>query len=217
MIRNPISGQTRREELVNALTHGIGFGLSIAALVILVVFAAQKSDPWKIVSFSIYGAALITLYSASTIYHAINYERGKRILQIIDHSSIFILIAGTYTPYLLVNMRGVWGWSLFGFIWGLAWIGIISKAKNGTMGDKRSVIIYLIMGWIIIIAFKKMIDTIQIMGFVWLLIGGISYSLGVILFMLGNKLPYSHSIWHLFVLGGSITHFFGILFYVLPY
>ncbi len=215
--RNFISKQTKLEEVANVLTHSIGIALGIAGLAILVVFASMKGDPWKIVSFSIYGASIIILYSTSTVYHAIKNITLKKIFQIIDHSSIFILIAGTYTPFVLVNMRGPWGWSLFGVIWGLAIAGIIIKTALGTGGDKLSTVIYLAMGWIIVVAFKKMIASIPLMGIIWLVIGGLCYSLGTIFFLLDNKLPFNHSIWHLFVLAGSVTHFFGIFFYVLPY
>jgi hemolysin III len=214
MERNPISNQTRNEEIVNAITHGIGIGLSIACLVLLVVFASIRGDAWKVVSFSIYGASLIILYTTSTLYHSFKSHKVKQIFQILDHSAIYILIAGTYTPVLLVNMRGPWGWSLFGVLWGLAIIGIIIKSMY-IGDDKLSVIIYIIMGWIIVIAFHKFIATFAFMGIMWILIGGVSYSLGVI-FFLWESIPYSHSIFHLFVLGGSITHFFGMLFHVLP-
>ncbi|GAB4220734.1 MAG TPA: hemolysin III family protein [Spirochaetota bacterium] len=217
MKRNPVSGQTKREEIANVITHSIGIALGIAGLAILVVFASIKGDPWKIVSFSIYGASIIILYSASTIYHSIKNVTLKKIFQIVDHSSIFILIAGTYTPFVLVNMRGPWGWTLFGLVWGLAISGIIIKSFLGTGGDKLSTVVYLAMGWIIVIAFKKMITSIPLMGIVWLVIGGLCYSLGAIVFLLENNMPFNHPVWHLFVLAGTVTHFFGILFYVLPY
>jgi hemolysin III len=217
MKRNPVSGQTRREEIANVITHGVGIALGIAGLSILVVFASLKGDPWKIVSFAVYGASIVILYSASTIYHSIKNITLKKIFQIVDHSSIFMLIAGTYTPFVLVNMRGPWGWTLFGLVWGLAIIGIIIKSSLGTGGEKLSTVVYLAMGWIIIIAFKKMISSIPLMGIVWLVIGGVCYSLGAIVFLLENKMPFNHPLWHLFVLAGTVTHFFGILFYVLPY
>ncbi len=216
MKRNPISNQTKPEEIANAITHCIGILLGIAALSILVVFASLKGDPWKIVSFSLYGASLVILYTASTLYHSIKNIRLKQLFQILDHSSIFILIAGTYTPFVLVNMRGPWGWSLFGVIWGLALCGIIIKSAMGPGGDKFSTAVYLAMGWIIVIAFHKMISSIPFMGIVWIFIGGVCYSAGTIFFLLEKRIPYSHPLWHLFVLAGSITHFFGILFHVLP-
>ena len=217
MKKNPISGQTKKEEIANVITHSIGIVLGVAALAILVVFASLKGDPWKIVSFSIYGTSIIILYSASTVYHSIKNETLKKFFQIVDHSSIFILIAGTYTPFVLVNMRGAWGWTLFGLVWGLAIAGIIIKSALGTGGDKLSTVVYLAMGWIIVIAFKEMISSIPLMGIVWLIIGGLCYSLGTIFFLLENKMPFNHPLWHLFVLAGTVTHFFGILFYVLPY
>lgn len=217
MKRNPISNQTKREEIANALSHCIGILLGIAALSILVVFASLKGDPWKIVSFSLYGTSLVILYTASTLYHSVKNIRLKEIFQILDHSSIFILIAGTYTPFVLVNMRGPWGWSLFGIIWGLALCGIIIKSTMGPGGDKVSTAVYLAMGWLIVIAFHKMISSIPLMGIIWLLIGGACYSAGTVFFLLEKRIPYSHPLWHLFVLAGSITHFFGILFHVLPH
>ncbi|MGQ9843198.1 MAG: PAQR family membrane homeostasis protein TrhA [Spirochaetota bacterium] len=217
MNRNAISNQSKKEEIANAITHAIGAALGVAGLVVLVVFASIQGDPWKIVSFSIYGASLVLLYTASSVYHSIKNFTVKKFFQIVDHASIYLLIAGTYTPFVLVNMRGAWGWSLFGVIWGLALLGIIVKFTMGTGGDKISTILYLAMGWIIVIAFKKMIVSIPYMGIVWLIIGGLCYSLGTIFFLLDDVLPFNHSLWHLFVLAGSITHFFGILFYVLSH
>ncbi len=210
-----VNGQTRSEEISNAVSHGLGIGLSIAAVVILVVYASQLGDPWKIVSFSIYGASLVILYSVSTIYHTIKDGKNKKILQVLDHSSIFILIAGSYTPFVLVNMRGPWGWTLFGLIWAIAICGIILKLSNKHISEKATVIIYLIMGWLIVIPIHKLIETLSLMGTIWLLIGGVSYSLGVIFFFLDRKVKYAHFIFHLFILGGSISHFFGIFFHVL--
>lgn len=210
-----INGQTRSEEILNAVSHGLGIGLSIAALVILEVLASRTGDPWKIVSFSIYGVSLIILYSVSTIYHTINEVKIKRILQILDHSSIFILIAGSYTPFVLVNMRGPWGWSIFGLIWAIAIFGIILKLTNENMSEKATVLIYLCMGWLIIIPFQKLIETLSIRGIIWLFTGGVLYSLGVVFFFLDRRVKYAHFIFHLFILGGSIAQFFAILFHVL--
>ncbi len=216
MKRNPISNQTKHEEIANVVIHGIGVALSIAALSILVVFASMKGDPWKIVSFSIYGATLVILYTASTLYHSIKSISKKKFFQLLDHVSIYLLIAGTYTPFVLVVLRGGWGWSIFGIIWGLAIAGIIVKLTIGTGGDRLSTVIYLAMGWLIVIAFHRLLDVLPFMGIVWLAIGGLCYSFGTIFFLLDNKLPFNHTIWHVFVLGGSITHFFGIALYVLP-
>ena len=206
---------SKGEEIANSITHGIGAGLSIAALVILVVFASLYGDVWRIVSFSIYGACLTILYTASTLYHSFQSQKLKKYFQIMDHASIYLLIAGTYTPFTLVHLRGGWGWSLFGIIWGLAVLGVIFKMFFTNRFNLLSTIIYLLMGWLIVIAFKPAVTHIPQGGLYWLLAGGLSYTFGVI-FFLWEKLPYSHAIWHLFVLGGSICHFFAMLFYVLP-
>lgn len=209
------TGSLDREELANSITHAIGVALSLAALVILVVYAAMQGDGWKIVSFSIYGTSLVLLYTASTLYHSFTSERAKHYLKIFDHAAIYLLIAGTYTPFLLVMIRGAWGWTLFGIIWGLAIVGIIFKLFFVHRFRIVSTIIYLLMGWLIIVAFRPLIANVPENGLYWLLAGGLSYSFGVI-FYLWEKIPYHHAIWHLFVLGGSIFHFFAVLFYVLP-
>jgi len=204
-------------EIFNSITHGIGVLLSIAALVLLVVFAAiRDGDAWQIVSFSIYGASLIILYMASTLFHAIQKRKVKNFFNLFDHSSIFILIAGTYTPFCLVPLRGPWGWTIFGIIWGLAIAGVLFKIFF--YSDKLRVvgtILYIAMGWIILIALKPLIQNVPAGALYWLLAGGLSYSLGVI-FYLWRKYRFNHVIWHLFVLGGSICHFFAIFFYLLP-
>ncbi len=209
--RIPLSQkQSLGEEIANAITHGTGVGLSIAALVILVVFAAKQSDAWKVVSFSIYGATMITLYLASTLYHSFPQPNLKRFFRILDHSSIFLLIAGTYTPVTIGTMRGGWGWTLFGIIWGLTIVGV--NLKVFAMGKLKylSVFIYILMGWMVLIAIKPLMQKASPSFLIWMLIGGLAYTLGVI-FYVARKLPYHHSIWHLFVLGGSVCHFFGML------
>lgn len=204
-------------EIINSITHGVGVLLSVAALVLLVVFASLRdADAWKIVSFSIYGASLILLYMASTLFHAARRGKTKNFLNMFDHSSIFILIAGTYTPFCLVSLRGPWGWTVFGIIWGLAIAGVLFKVFF--YSDKLrfiSTILYLGMGWLILIALGPLIKNVPNGGLYWLLAGGISYSVGV-LFYLWRKYKINHIIWHLFVLGGSICHFFAIFFHVLP-
>lgn len=206
---------TKGEELANSITHGIGVLLSIAALTLLVIFASIYGDVWRIVSFSIYGSSLIILYTASTLYHSFRSEKVKHFFKIMDHSSIYLLIAGTYTPFTLVLLRGGWGWSLFGIIWGLTVIGILFKLFFVNKFQLLSTIIYLLMGWLIVIAFKPAMEHIAAGGLYWLLAGGILYSLGVV-FFIWHKLKYHHAIWHLFVLGGSVCHFFAMLLYVLP-
>lgn len=209
--RVPLSQkQSLGEEIANAITHGTGVGLSIAALVILVVFAAKRSDTWKVVSFSIYGATMIALYLASTLYHSFPQPNIKRFFRILDHSSIFLLIAGTYTPVTIGTMRGGWGWTLFGIIWGLSIVGINLKIFAMSKLKLLSVIIYVLMGWMVVIAIKPLLSSSSHMFLIWMLIGGLAYTLGV-LFYTARKLPYHHSIWHLFVLGGSVCHFFGML------
>ncbi|MEZ4745508.1 MAG: hemolysin III family protein [Calditrichia bacterium] len=203
------------EEIANSITHGIGAGLSVAGLTLLVAFASIYGDVWRVVSFSIYGSTLILLYLASTLYHSFQNPRVKRVFKIIDHAAIYLLIAGTYTPILLVNMRGAWGWTLFVVIWGLTLAGIVLKIFFINRFKRLSTVIYVLMGWLCIVAIKEMIATIPPGGLAWLIAGGITYTLGVI-FYVWHKLPYNHAIWHLFVLGGSICHFFAILFYVLP-
>lgn len=205
--------QTLGEEIANSITHGIGAVLSIAALVILVVFAAKYGDVWRVVSFSIYGSTLFILYLVSTLYHSLTNKRVKNFFEILDHSSIFLLIAGTYTPVTLVPMRGPWGWTMFGLIWAMAIIGIIMKIFLIGKYKVFSLLVYLSMGWLIIIVFKPMLQMVPQGLIIWLFIGGISYTLGIIFYLFKN-IPYFHFIWHLFVLGGSISHFFGILLYL---
>lgn len=202
------------EELVNSLTHGIGAALSVVATVLLVVYASTEGNVWHVVSFSIFGASLITLYSASTLYHSARKMRLKVKLNRFDHSAIYILIAGTYTPYTLVTLNGWLGWTIFGIIWALAIAGVLYKVFfYSAKYRKISAILYVIMGWIIVMAIKPMIDNMAPGGLWLLLAGGLSYSLGVV-FYLWKSLPLSHGIFHLFVLGGSICHFFSILLYV---
>ena len=208
-------GYTIGEEIANSITHGVGAALSVAGLTLLVALAAIYGDVWRIVSFSIYGSSLILLYLASTLYHSIQYPKVKRILRIFDHAAIYLLIAGTYTPFTLVSMRGPWGWSLFGVVWGLALMGVAFKTVFIGRYEKIATAAYVLMGWLVVVAFKQMMLTIPPGGIVWLVLGGVAYTLGVI-FYAWDKLPYNHAIWHLFVLAGSICHFFAVLFYVLP-
>jgi len=207
--------ETVGEEIASSITHGIGIGLGIAALSVLVVFAALRGDAWRVVSFAVYGATLVLLYSASTFYHAFQKPKIKRIFRIFEHSAIYILIAGTYTPFTLVSFRGGWGWSIFGVIWGLALFGIVFKAFFVERFEVISTIVYVLMGWLVLIAIRPVVLALPVGGIVWLVIGGASYTLGVVFFA-WDRLPFNHAIWHLFVLGGSICHFFAILLYVLP-
>lgn len=208
-----IKSQKLSEEIANTITHSVGVGLSIAALVILIVLASRKGDLWRITSFSIYGATLILLYLFSTLYHGIIAPKIKNILRYFDHSAIYLLIAGTYTPITLTLMRGTWGWFLFSFAWATAIGGIVLTAF---FLDKLKVLLvssYIFMGSFLVIAIKPMMRMLPRGMIIWLFIGGGCYILGVI-FYLWKKLPYHHPIWHLFVLGGSISHFLGIFFYL---
>ncbi len=207
------------EEILNSITHGIGILLSIAALVLLVVFASIRpyGDVWKIVSFSIYGFSLIMMYTASTLYHSYQNPKIKKFLNLFDHAAIYVLIAGTYTPFMLVSLRGPWGWSIFGVIWGLAIAGVIFKLFfYSDKYRKLSAIIYFLMGWIILIAIRPLLSEVPTGGLLWLLGGCLIYSMGIPFYIKREK-RFFHVIWHLFVLGGSITHFFAIFFYVLPH
>lgn len=203
------------EEIANSITHGLGMLLSIAGLAILVGFASVYGNAWHIASCSIFGVTLILSYGSSTLYHSIPQPRAKRVLKIIDHAAIYLLIAGTYTPFTLVNLRGPWGWTLFGTIWGLAFLGVILKTTMLGKISGISTAIYLAMGWIVVIAIKPMLSAVATGGLLLLLLGGLAYTAGVI-FYAWKSLPYNHAIWHLFVLAGSLCHFFSILFYVIP-
>ena len=201
------------EEIANSITHGIGAGLSIAALVILTVIASRRGDAWRIVSFSIYGATLFLLYLSSTLYHGFVNPKIKNIFRILDHSTIYLLIAGTYTPITLTLMRGTWGWILFGLAWAMAIGGIITTALLLDKLKALLVLSYVLMGLMAVIAIKPMMQMVPQGMIVWLFIGGACYVLGIT-FYLWKRLPYHHPIWHLFVLAGSISHFLGIFFYL---
>ena len=203
------------EELANTITHGVGALLSIVALVLMLVFAVRYGNVWHIVSVSIYGGTLILLYTASTFYHGVRAHGLKHLLQRIDHASIFLLIAGTYTPFTLVSLRGHWGWALFALVWGIALLGIMLELGTTRGRQKLSLALYLGMGWIVLIAIKPMLDQVEPGGLLLLLLGGLSYTLGVF-FYVRHTMAYHHAIWHLFVMLGSLLHFFSIFFYVIP-
>ena len=204
-----------KEEIANSITHGIGMVLAIGALAILVTFAGIYGNPWHVISVSVYGFTLILLYTASTLYHSIQTPRTKSILQILDHSAIYMLIAGTYTPFTLVNLRGPWGWSLFAVVWCLAFIGTAIQFGQTERWRVVSLISYVVMGWAILVAIKPLISTVASGGLILLLLGGLAYSFGI-LFYRWKSLIFHHAVWHIFVLTGSILHFFAILFFVIP-
>ncbi|MEW8092449.1 MAG: hemolysin III family protein [Candidatus Thiodiazotropha endolucinida] len=203
------------EEIAHAITHGVGVLLSIGGLAVLVAFSALYGDVWHITSSSIYGATLILLYSFSTLYHGIPYPKAKRVLQRLDHAAIFLLIAGTYTPFTLVNLRGPWGWTMFGLVWGIAIVGMVLELACRKRYKWLSLSLYLGLGWLVLIAIKPMLLSVETGGLLLLLAGGLCYSLGVI-FYVWKRLTYHHAVWHLFVLTGSVLHFFSVLFYVVP-
>jgi hemolysin III len=202
---------TPAEELANSITHGIGFFIGISVLVLLVVLSSLRKGPWEIVSCSIYGVTFIMLYLGSTLYHSARHPRTRRIFKVIDHASIYLLIAGTYTPFALAPLRGALGWSIFGAIWGAAAIGIFFKAFFTGRFKAASLLSYLFMGWFCVIAVKPLYQELNTIGFIMLAAGGLCYSIGAV-FYAWKSLKWSHTVWHLFVLAGSLCHFFSILF-----
>ncbi|OGI49837.1 MAG: hemolysin III [Candidatus Muproteobacteria bacterium RIFCSPHIGHO2_02_FULL_65_16] len=202
-----------RGERLNSITHLLGAALALAGLALLVVPASRQGDPWKIVSFAVYGVSLLLLYTSSTLYHSLR-GRAKRILRRLDHSAIYLLIAGSYTPFALVALRGPWGWSLFGVIWGLALLGIIQEFWLARGARVLSLIIYLVMGWLVLIAIRPLAQVLPGGGLAWLVVGGVIYTAGVVFYALDGKLRHGHGIWHMFVLGGSASHFCAVFFYL---
>lgn len=199
------------EELLHSISHGVGAALALAGMVVLIVLAslAAQIDPWKIVGVSLYGTTLVLLYTASTLYHGVRRPRLKRALQVVDHCAIYALIAGTYTPFLLVNLRGPLGWTLFAVIWGLAIGGIALKLIWPQRFGVLRVAVYLVMGWLIVVAADAMNAHLSDTSIAWLVAGGITYTLGVIFYAV-RAIPFHHAIWHLFVLGGSVCHYVAV-------
>lgn len=204
----------KNEEIMNVVSHGIGFLLSIPALALLVVFASIEGTAWHIISFAIYGSSLVVLYFASTIFHLTQNQKTRNRLNVFDHASIYLLIAGSYTPFVLVTIRGPWGWSIFGVVWGLAICGIILKIFFTGRFNTLSTILYIVLGWTILIAISPLTRALPFEGLMWLLAGGLSYTVGAVFFLL-NRLPFNHAVFHLFVLLGSICHFVAVFWYVL--
>jgi hemolysin III len=203
------------EEIFHSITHGIGSGLSIAGLTLLLVLAILFGDVYQIVSFSIFGASLVLLYLSSTLYHGFQQPRVKHIFKIFDHASIYLLIAGTYTPFLLVGLGGSTGWTMLFIVWGIALFGVVFKVLFIERFQVLSVVTYLLMGWLCVFVFREMVASIPLGAIIWLAIGGLFYTVGVIFYAL-HKIPYMHAVWHFFVLGGSICHFFAVLLYLAP-
>jgi hemolysin III len=200
-------------ERFNSISHLMGTVLALGGTVALLIPAARQADPWKIVSFSLYGASLFLLYGFSTLYHSLR-NRAKAWFRKLDHLAIYLLIAGTYTPFALVTLRGGWGWSLFGIIWGLAVVGMGVEFLPRRGARILPMVIYLLMGWLALIALKPLLQALPTIGFVWLLLGGLFYTFGIIFYGLDNRLRHAHGVWHLFVLAGSVSHYIAIFCYV---
>lgn len=208
--KSPSTRYTPGEEIANSITHGIGAGLSIAGLTALLILVVPSGDAWRILSFSIYGSSLVLVYLSSTLYHSFQQPPLKRLFQIFDHSAIYLLIAGTYTPFLLISLRGAWGWTLMVVIWGLALLGVLFKAFFIERYQRVSALSYLLMGWLVVIAAEQLLKNLSTPTLLWIAAGGATYTLGVI-FLAWRRLPFSHTIWHLFVLGGSLCHYLAVL------
>lgn len=203
------------EEVAHALTHGLGVVLAIVGLTVMVARATLYGDVWHLAGAAIFGTTLVLMYTASTLYHSIPLPRAKRVLRVVDHSSIYLLIAGTYTPFTLVTLHGPWGWSLFVATWGLALVGVVFKIFATGRYEKLSLAIYLGMGWSIVVAIKPLLRTLEPGGLILLIAGGLAYSGGVVFYVLDSR-KYFHAVWHAFVLAGSVLQYFAVLFYVIP-
>lgn len=200
-------------ERFNSISHLIGAVAALAGLVVAVVVAARQGDPWKIVSFSIYGTTLFLLYTISTLYHSLR-GRAKRFFHKLDHYSIYFLIAGTYTPFTLVTLRGGWGWTIFGIIWSLVVLGVVLESLPQKGNRVLSLVVYVLMGWLVLVALKPLLQALPGAGFAWLLAGGLFYTGGLVFYVFDEKVRHFHGIWHLFVLAGSVSHYVTILFFV---
>ncbi|MBQ8310597.1 MAG: hemolysin III family protein [Clostridia bacterium] len=218
LIDRPLPNYTRGEEIFNMVSHIVGGALGVVALTLCVVFAAMKGDAWGVVGSAIYGASLILLYSMSSIYHGLHKGMGKKVMQVLDHCTIYFLIGGTYTPILLTVIREhspVWAWVLFGIVWGLAAMATTLTAIDLKKYSKLSMACYIGMGWSILIAWKTAVEAIPFAGILFILLGGVAYTVGAVIYSIGKKHRYMHSLFHLFVVAGSILQFFGIFFYVI--
>jgi len=205
--------QSRGEEFANSISHGFGLIAAVVATPFLIRHAVRHGDAWFVVGASIFATTMVLLYLASTLYHALPVGRAKRVFRVIEHSAIFLLIAGTYTPFTLGVLRGAWGWTLFGLVWSIALAGLTLKALNRMSHPILSTGLYLLMGWLIVIAAHPLSDRMPTSGLLWLVAGGLAYTLGVIFFALDSRLRYGHFIWHLFVMAGTACHYFAVLGY----
>ncbi|MFZ3588727.1 PAQR family membrane homeostasis protein TrhA [Bacillus sp. DJP31] len=206
---------TKGEEIANSITHGIGGLLSIAALVILIVFSSLYGTAWHVVSFTLFGSTMVLLYTSSTLVHSFPKGKAKDVFEILDHSSIYFFIAGTYTPFLFIAVKGWLGWTLFGIVWGLAIGGTVFKAFFVKKFLHASTLLYVLMGWMIVFAWSSLVENLHSTGLTLLVIGGVLYTVGAI-FYIWRGFKFHHAIWHLFVIGGTSVHFFSVLFYLLP-
>jgi len=214
-MEKPVYSYSLSEEIASSVTHGIGVLLAVGALVVMVVFAALRGTAWHVVSCAVYGATLVLMFAASTLYHSLSRPRAKVVMKVLDHSAIYLLIAGTYTPFLLVTLRGPWGWSLFGVIWVLALVGIVFKVFFAGRFKLFSTLVYIGMGWMVIIAIRPLYKSLPLGGLTWLVAGGLFYTGGTI-FYLWRRIPFNHAVWHAFVIAGSLCHFFSVMLYVIP-
>jgi hemolysin III len=203
-----------RGERFNSISHLVGTVFAFVALIILIVQTSRQGDPWKIVSCTIYGTTLLLLYTSSTLYHSFQ-GRTKKLFRSLDHLSIYLLIAGSYTPLTLVTLRGGWGWTLFGLVWGLALAGILLESFSKKRKNLLTMLIYVSMGWLVLIAVKPLVQTLPSAGLFWLVLGGLFYTIGIVFYVFDKKVRHFHGIWHLFVLAGSLCHFITIFFYVI--
>lgn len=203
------------EQIAHGVSHGIGIVLAIAGLAVLAAFATSRGDAWHVATTGVYGTTLVLLYIASTLYHSIPIARAQRVLRILDHAAIYLLIAGTYTPFTLVVLRGAWGWALFAFVWLCAIVGIVAKSLALPRFRVLSVVSYLVMGWCVVVAAEPLAERLPAGGIALLVSGGLCYTCGLVFFA-WKSLPFHHFVWHLFVLAGSVLHYFAVLFYVIP-
>ncbi|MGN0779764.1 MAG: hemolysin III family protein [Aristaeellaceae bacterium] len=213
--RISIPKYTLGEELISAISHGVGALMGIAALVLCIVKSCSPLDGYKLASSIVFGLTVTLLYLMSCLYHSLKVNKAKRVFRVIDHCTIFLLIAGTYTPYTLVSLRGPLGWWVFGIIWGIALLGIVLNAVSLKRFAKLSVVCYLVMGWMIVLAYRYMVQVMPHAGIALLIWGGVAYTLGAVLYAIGSKRKYFHSVFHFFCMAGTILHFFSIYLYVL--
>ena len=208
--------QTVAEEIANAVTHGLGLLASLIAVPVLLTATRSHADFWMTLGVAVFGVTLVLMYLSSTLYHAVPNPRAKRLLRTLDHSAIYLLIAGTYTPFLLGPLRGAWGWSLLAVIWALAALGVIAKWTFGFRFPRLSTGVYLAMGWLILVATVPLVREVSMSGVLWLLAGGLCYTGGVVFHATDHRLRFGHAVWHLFVAGGSLCHFLAVLWHATP-